>query len=181
MLWALVSLTTIMSSANAQTPPATGAQTPPAAGAQPPRVPCSRPEFRQFDFWLGDWDVTTPDGKPAGTNEVTRPLGLCVLQEHWKGSGGSVGESYNIYDRVGGKWHQTWVDNGGTYLELAGGLVGTDMVLTGPERVINGKPSIDRITWTPKGPDEVHQVWDSSADGGRTWTNLFHGVYKRRK
>lgn len=149
------------------------------AQSTPPRVPCSRPEFRQFDFWLGDWDVTTPDGKPAGHNLITRPLGDCVIQEHWTGAKGGRGESYNMFDRVGGKWHQTWVDDQGTYLQLEGGLLGQDMVLTGPDRVVQGKPHLDRITWKPVSADEVHQVWDVSEDHGKTWVTQFHGVYRR--
>lgn len=156
---------------------ALAADSPPA----PKAVPCSAPAYHQFDFWLGDWEVTTPEGKPAGTNLVTRLLGQCVLQEHWQGKGGSVGESYNIFDRVTGRWHQTWVDNGGTLLTLDGGLVGADMVLVGPVRTIGGKPTIDRITWQPKAPDEVHQVWEQSTDGGKTWSVAFHGVYRPRR
>src|SRR5690348_7204446 len=49
-----------------------------AAPAQP--VPCSTSEYRQFDFWLGDWDVTNPAGKPAGHNHVIKEYGGCVLQ-----------------------------------------------------------------------------------------------------
>lgn len=150
-----------------------------AHAADPPRVPCSRPEFRQFDFWVGEWEVTTPDGKPAGRNSVTRPLGDCVIQEHWVGARGGRGESYNTFDRVGGKWHQVWVDDSGTYLSLEGGLVGADMVLVGPQQTREGKPHQDRITWKPVGPDEVHQIWEVSADSGKTWTVQFHGVYRR--
>jgi hypothetical protein len=152
-----------------------------AQGSAPAAPPCSAPEYRQFDFWIGDWDVTTPDGKPAGTNNVTRPLGQCVLQEHWKGKGGMSGESYNIYDRTSQKWHQTWVDDRGTLLELDGGLVDGAMVLVGPERSIAGKPTTDRITWQAKAADEVHQIWEQSNDHGKTWTTVFHGVYRRKK
>src|SRR5690348_9327982 len=35
------------------------------AAPQAPSTPdCSAPEFRQFDFWLGSWNVTV-QGKPA--------------------------------------------------------------------------------------------------------------------
>ncbi len=37
------------------------AQTPPA----PPR--CDTPEFRQFDFWVGDWNVTSGASPRAPT------------------------------------------------------------------------------------------------------------------
>lgn len=40
--------------------------------------PCSSQEHRQFDFWLGEWDVTQK-GKPAGTSRITAILGGCVL------------------------------------------------------------------------------------------------------
>src|SRR5437868_4813404 len=38
------------------------------AAAQPPS--CSAREYRQFDFWIGDWDVLAPDGTRAGQNRV---------------------------------------------------------------------------------------------------------------
>ncbi|MFI5183972.1 MAG: hypothetical protein ACHQNV_06220, partial [Vicinamibacteria bacterium] len=53
---------------------ATGQETPPAKPAPSPDArepPCSASEYRQFDFWLGDWDVYE-NGKAAGTNRVTR-------------------------------------------------------------------------------------------------------------
>ena len=155
------------------------AQQPTAPAAKPP-VACSAPENRQFDFWIGDWEVTTPDGKPAGTNLVTRELGGCVLHEHWKGKGGMSGESFNAYRPATRTWHQTWVDDRGTVLLLDGALEGGAMVLRGAERNVAGKPTLDRITWTPKG-EEVHQVWEQSTDGGGTWSTVFHGVYRRRK
>ena len=52
-----------------------------------PAKSCTKAEFRQFDFWLGDWEVTLPDGKVAGTNKIESILGGCVLQESWAGGG----------------------------------------------------------------------------------------------
>src|SRR5436190_24339821 len=53
---------------------------PAAASPAPPR--CDAPEYRQFDFWAGEWDVTSAaNGSAAGTNSVTRTLDGCVLQE----------------------------------------------------------------------------------------------------
>jgi len=36
-----------------------------ALAADPPRD-CSGPEYRQFDFWIGKFEVRTPDGEIAG-------------------------------------------------------------------------------------------------------------------
>ncbi len=93
---------------------------PPAATPKPspprPQKACAATEFRQFDFWLGDWKVTDPKGDVAGTNRITLEMDGCVLHEHWVGSKGGNGESFNIYDGATKQWHQTWVDNGGTLL-----------------------------------------------------------------
>ena len=147
-----------------------------AAPAQP--APCSAPEYRQFDFWLGDWDVTNPAGKAAGHNHITSEYGGCVLQEHWTGAGGSVGSSFNIYDPVRKVWHQTWVDNAGTLLEIEGGLKDGSMVMSGEQLQPDGKKLLNRITWTPK-DGKVRQFWETSADGGKTWQVSFDGLYAK--
>jgi hypothetical protein len=169
-------------------PAATPAVAPPAIAtpvaappvAAPPR--CDTAPYRQFDFWAGDWDVTSAgDGSAAGTNNVTLTLDGCVLQEHWRGAGGSEGTSFNIWDRADARWHQVWVDNHGTRLDLAGGLRDGSMVLEGPERKgPRGGTVRDRITWTPMPDGRVRQHWEQTRDGGATWTTVFDGLYKRR-
>ncbi|MEP6848971.1 MAG: tetratricopeptide repeat protein, partial [Acidobacteriota bacterium] len=72
--------------------------------------PCkAKEEFRQFDFWIGDWDVKTPQGLPAGSSRVQLILGKCIIFENWSGGGGTNGKSFNIFDTNDNKWHQTWV------------------------------------------------------------------------
>ena len=44
-------------------------------------LPCRQDEFRQFDFWLGMWEVSTPDGTVAGTNEITSEENGCLILE----------------------------------------------------------------------------------------------------
>jgi len=39
----------------------------PAAGQTARPAACTAPEHHQFDFWIGEWDVTLPNGKAAGT------------------------------------------------------------------------------------------------------------------
>ena len=61
--------------------------------------PCGTAPYRQFDFWMGDWDVFAPEGKPAvGHSAVTLEQAGCLLVEHWIGVGGSTGTSFNYYD-----------------------------------------------------------------------------------
>ena len=150
----------------------------PTSGA--PSGPCGSTEHRQFDFWLGDWNVKdTATGAPAGHNLVTLEQGSCVLQEHWRGSDGMTGTSFNIYDTADKKWHQTWVDSNGLLLRLDGGLVDGKMVLSGRRIGRKGKVVTDRIVWTPESNGDVRQVWDYSIDDGKTWRLAFDGTYVR--
>ena len=34
-----------------------------------------------------------------------------MVHEHWKGSRGGTGQSFNFYDRGDRKWHQVWIAN----------------------------------------------------------------------
>jgi hypothetical protein len=143
--------------------------------------PCTTPQYRQFDFWLGNWRVVDPKGKPAGTNLVTSVYGGCALQEHWKGVGGDQGSSFNIYNTATKHWHQTWVDNSGTLLVLDGESPNPGvMVLTGPRHTRRGTIVIDRITWTKLDENRVRQLWDYSSDGGKKWAVVFDGTYLRQ-
>jgi hypothetical protein len=148
--------------------------------AQPPQRPtCDAPEHRQFDFWIGDWEVLDAEGKPQGTNRIESILDGCVLRESWEGAGGSVGHSFNTYDRTSGQWHQTWVDNGGSLLQLDGGLEEGAMVLRGTGVSRDGGDLLHSITWTPLDDGRVKQHWQMSRDGGETWTDAFVGFYGR--
>jgi hypothetical protein len=149
-----------------------------AATAQPAAGPCAAPENSQFDFWVGTWEVHAK-GKLVGHNTISRIHGGCTLLEDYSVVGGPYeGKSFNWYDPTDGRWHQVWVDNGGTRLNLAGGLVAGAMVLAG-ERQARGEPVTDRITWTPQTDGTVRQHWELSPDGGETWSTLFDGLYRQ--
>ncbi len=153
----------------------------PPAQPTPAAKPCADPAHRQFDFWLGDWDVTTPDGKAAGHNRITQILGGCALREEWTGKSGTHGTSLNMFDAGARRWRQTWVDDGGTVLLLTGEFEGGKMVLEGDSPAAGGATVRQRITWTPQPGGKVRQLWDSSADGGKSWKVEFDGMYVKAK
>jgi hypothetical protein len=139
---------------------------------------CDTPESHQFDFWIGEWTVTTPDGKLAGTNSIKREYDGCVLHERYATPRTYTGESLNAWDADRKVWHQTWVDNSGTLLLLDGKFNGTAMVLEGPG-FDEGRAIRHRITWTPNADGTVRQHWQTSgADGA--WTTAFDGLYRRK-
>jgi hypothetical protein len=141
-------------------------------------APCDAPEFRQFNFWLGEWQVMQPDGALAGTNSIRKEYGGCVLHERYQTAKGYSGESLNTYDAGRKRWHQTWVDNTGTLLLLEGGLRGSEMILEGSTTDAKGVVTRHRITWTPNPDGTVRQHWQST-DATDTWVTAFDGLYSR--
>lgn len=149
------------------------------AGAQQ-STPCTAAQHRQFDFWIGTWDITDPRGQRIGINRIERILNGCVLYESWEGAAGSRGHSFSAWDPGDNKWHQTWVDNEGTVLMISGGIVNGEMVMEGERRLPDGTRQLERITWTPNADGTLRQFWQSSRDQGMRWTVVFDGLYQKR-
>jgi hypothetical protein len=142
-------------------------------------APCDAPAHRAFDFWLGEWQVRTPEGKVAGVNRIEREYDGCVLHERYTTSRGYSGESLNIYDASRKVWHQTWVDTSGTLLVLEGGIRDGKMVLEGQTTGDDAQVTRHRISWTPNADGSVRQFWESTDAKGQ-WTTAFDGMYTRK-
>jgi len=145
-------------------------------------APCQMdPTFRQFDFWVGDWEVKGADGTVYGHNRIDNEEHGCVLVEHWTGSTGNTGQSINFYDAHAGEWVQVW--NGlGIQIEMRGGLEQGSMVLTGEIHYLaSGDHRRFRGTWTPLDGGVVRQFFEESSDGGASWATWFEGFYHPAK
>lgn len=140
---------------------------------------CDAPEYRQFDFWIGEWTVTVPGGKEAGVNRITREYDGCVLHERYTTARGYTGESLNTWDAARKVWHQTWVDNAGTLLLLDGRFTGKAMVLEGAG-LDEGQAVKHRITWTPHADGTVRQLWETAGPDG-AWKTTFDGLYRKKR
>ena len=114
---------------------------------------CSSAEHRQFDFWLGEWNVTQGE-KPAGRNIIRSILNGCAISEEWSGTGGFKGSSLNFYNADTKRWHQTWIDSQGQSLVLEGQLEAGSMTL---QSVAADSMPRHRITWTPMPDKSVRQ------------------------
>lgn len=142
--------------------------------------PCrNRPEFRQFDFWIGEWLPKNVQGVTVGTSSIQLILSSCIIFENWE-TPVSAGKSFNVYDTRDGKWHQTWVDNKGLITHYVGGLVDGKMVLDS-DSIQNGTKTTARMTFSKLENGDVRQHGESSTDGGKTWTTTFDFTYVRKK
>jgi hypothetical protein len=148
-----------------------------AARAAPPK--CDGPEYRQFDFWVGDWNVTTAAGR-AGTNLVTLEESGCLVHEHWRGARGGTGQSFNFFDRADHRWHQVWVSSTGSVLRLTGKSQDDRLVFTGERAGPEGTAVRDRLTFFRNADGTVRQLWETSSDDGQSWQTVFDGRYAKR-
>lgn len=172
---------TLLAAMTIAVPISTPAAAETAASAGSAKAPCDSAQNRQFDFWLGQWEVTNPAGKLAGHSRIESILGGCVLLENWDSPGGVSGKSFNIFNATTGQWEQFWVDNSGSRLHLIGGLHEGSMVLEGAQDkadVATGIVQRERITWTPNADRSVRQHWETSTDDGKTWKTSFDGLYR---
>lgn len=145
---------------------------------QPPT--CEAPEFRAFDFWIGEWDVyPTVGGDMVGRSTISSEDDGCVITEHWR-SGTSSGRSINIYDRHSGHWEQFWVDSTGGRTHFIGGPTETGMQLTAPQARAWQAPGAvfqSRMTFTNNPDGSVRQLGATSSDG-ETWTTRYDFTYR---
>ncbi|MEW6084054.1 MAG: hypothetical protein AB1607_05590 [Chloroflexota bacterium] len=131
----------------------------------------------QFDFWLGEWDVTWgEDGK--GTNLIERILGGKIIQENFYG-GDLHGLSFTAYDAERSLWCQTWVDNNGAYLDFTGKFGGEKMILS-RNAVVKGEACKQRMVWYNIEMNRFDWNWERSDDGGVAWRVLWQIKYTRK-
>lgn len=127
-----------------------------------PGQPCMDAAHREFDFWVGEWNVfDQTETVLNGTNLVKSLLDGCLVQENWAGSFGDHGRSLNVFDAETGLWNQSWVYQFPTLtLRTSGGLDENGvMTLTDDRRFTFGGAQIfDTWLWEELEPGKVRQT-----------------------
>lgn len=134
--------------------------------------------LRQFDFWVGDWEVVNDEGKLVGRNRITKDEQGYLITEKWTNSDGGTGTSINFYDPGEKKWKQTWVDASGNVIQYIGEFADGAMRMTGQFTRNNGSVSLSRLVLQPLPRGEISQLIEQSDDEGETWSTYFSGTYR---
>ena len=152
----------------------------PSLNAQTNSCNCCSEKHAEFDFWVGEWTVTNPDGTAAGSNRIEKIQDNCILQENWTSAQGNfTGTSNNFYNYKTKLWEQIWIDNQGQSLHMKGNRVGNQMILqTVQEKDKEGKVFFHRVTWTKNDDGTVRQYWETITDG-KDIAVAFDGLYKK--
>ncbi|MEK7226870.1 MAG: hypothetical protein AAB221_14455 [Bacteroidota bacterium] len=149
--------------------------------------PCSKPEFRQFDFWIGDWEAFGVKGAKAGDSKISVILDSCVILEEWISANAQqgliyTGKSFNSYNAATKQWQQTWTDNTGNTTEFLRGEGSEGKIVYYADKVTGpkGKSFMRRLTFTKLDNARVRQFGERSDDGGKTWTTEYDLEYRRK-
>lgn len=149
--------------------------------------PCREPDFDQFDFWVGNWDLSWPAEQMggesgtigSGTNRVERVLGGCVIEENFAtGDGNFRGHSVSVLDSRERVWRQTWVDSAGGYISLAGSYDGEKLELRTEPVEREGDLALNRMVFHAITETSLQWDWQGSRDGGETWVDLWNITYR---
>lgn len=187
--------------------PANAQQGVPTAGFIPPCV--SQPwwvetatRFDDFDFWVGSWQVyDTESDELVGLDRVEKVFEGCSLRQHWQ----QLDDRFALPDSpwrleggsftaigADGRWYQTWLDNSGSFLPLAGGLDAEGVMVLESEwlsyrsRAGEAVQMRFRLHWAPREDGTIHNwglVAQSTPSEGEPqeipWKKYFDIVYRR--
>ncbi|UXP33350.1 hypothetical protein N6H18_05215 [Reichenbachiella agarivorans] len=142
---------------------------------------CCSTSHSEFDFWIGDWEVFTPENVKLGENTVSKIEKDCIVTEYWRGASGLTGRSFNYFDVSDSTWNQLWLDSGGSNLKLKGKANQESMVLQ--SELKRGKKIswyYDRITYTKIDENTMSQLWEILDTHESRVSIVFDGVYRRK-
>lgn len=151
------------------------------------QLPCSQPEFRQFDFWIGQWEAFQTNGQKAGDSKIEMILDSCIILENWTSSSvvkglRYAGKSYNTWNTRTKKWQQYWVDNTGGITEYFDGHYEDNKMIMQTANIAQpeGGFKIMKMTFYKLSKDKVRQFGELSTDEGKTWKTDFDLEYRRK-
>ena len=109
-----------------------------------------------------------------------------MILENWTALGPAPhnGKSMNYVNAQTNKWEQLWIGSAGGpgYVtrfydgEYKDSVMQFTFEANGPQ----GKQA-GRFKFFNQGPDQVRQLSETSADGGKTWNTNYDFTYKRKK
>lgn len=157
--------------------------------------PCREAAAREFDFWIGEWNVVNRQRRPDGTawgvtgtatDRVYPVAGGCGIVEHWRGNtaqGHVVGYSLRAWNPGHGAWDLVllWpAPEQPRFFTLRGGFRHGrgDFVRTFTDPAGNDVES--RFTFSDITSDSLRWNNGTSRDGGKTWATTWIMEFSRR-
>ena len=153
-------------------------------------------ESRDFDFWIGEWDVMNRN-RPAeearwydtgsATSRVYPVVAGCGVVEHWRGHTFGefvVGFSLRAFNPQRGQWDLVllWPNQGNPrFGALGGGFRHNRGEFFSQNVTAEGDTTYTRFTFSDITPNSLRWQDGSSSDAGRSWESSWIMEYSRRE
>jgi hypothetical protein len=168
----------------------------PASGQ---RESCPGVSHRQFDFWLGDWEIRQELLRPDGSwialparNTVRWVAGACALIEEWWGevlffwdgmdaATPLEGLSVRAFDPEAGLWRIWWMDSRRPDFgrPFEGRFDKDEGVFLRQDVTADGVPHLTRIRFHSISVDSVRWELANSRNAGSSWSPLWRMQFLR--
>ncbi|HSS20043.1 MAG TPA: tetratricopeptide repeat protein [Pyrinomonadaceae bacterium] len=146
------------------------------------RHPCMySAEARQFDFWVGEWEVFNPQGQKNGTSVIQQIASGCGILENWRDIFGNEGKSINFFDTNTAKWYQYWIGSSGGPSRFSGVYSDGALRYEGEPTTVSGVKTLRRLTFFNLDANTVRQLAETSNDDGKNWSTGYDFKYVRKK
>ena len=140
-----------------------------------------------FDFWIGTWDLTWTDAEgntKKGINIIERTMNEKIIQENFSTLDEAPenrykGKSWSVYNPITKTWNQTWVDNGGGYLDFEGEILEDKRFFKRSFLAKNGNTIYQRMVFFDIEKDSFSWKWESSTDR-ENWKVNWSIKYRRK-
>lgn len=161
----------------------------PQHGGATPSTRTPPREASQFNFLVGQWDLTV---KPAATTLAQKVHGMPKLTGTWKawraldgwgvedelritdasGNPMSLTHALRVYDPSARQWKSSSVDPYRSVISASvAEMRGTEMITSSRGTDADGKPYISRSKYTNISPSSFRFSQERSTDKGKTWNN----------
>jgi hypothetical protein len=157
--------------------------------------PCQG-QYRDFDFWIGEWDVLNRNRGSADTRwfetgtataRIYPVVGGCGIVEHWRGHAFGdflVGFSLRSFNPQRGRWDLAllWPNTGNPrFGELHGGFRHNRGELFSRSLTETGDTTLTRFTFSDITPNTLRWQQGTSVDNGRSWSSSWIMEFSRRE
>jgi hypothetical protein len=132
--------------------------------------------YQQFDFWIGEWDVTDPAGRKLGVSSVRKAENGALVTERWTGMGNYTGTNFFYFDPGERHWCMHWISSTREVIRATGRLQDGALVFQGHHVGSDGRVSDFRGALTRLPGGKVQQKLELGASGAN-WRVYFEGVY----
>lgn len=143
---------------------------------------CITPGFKQMNFLLGTWIVSTPDGMVIGHDSLIHGLGNCGFYDYYRDAAGNH-RSFAIFSYQPGaaSWHLDWLDDSSLNANMDGSPTHTSLMSMDGADYMGAHRRLHHIEYNMLPDGTMEKIWKSSSDEGRHWAVTFDGIYRREK